>query len=135
MHRLAFRLLALCLALSWVPVTAHCRMEALGLDFASCGEGCHSDQADRHDSAGACQDACDLLESGFYKSSVDPVKVAPATWVQAFLLCLHVPAPDPAAAGPSGGPIDRQRPREWVTQWQFVRRAAAPAHAPDPLLA
>ena len=130
MKRFAFRLFALCLALAWVPATAHCRMEALGLEFAACGETCHDDRAANDASASSCANACEVLESGFYKSGVDPVKVAAPLWVAALFVCWQVPEPDSDAGRRSVSP-DRGRTPEWVAQWQFVRRAAAPAHAPD----
>lgn len=134
MKRLLFRLFALCLALSWVPVTAHCRMEALGFEFAACGESCHTDQADAGDRAASCSDTCEVLENGFYKSSVNPVKVAPTTLVATLLIFLHVPEPNPDLKPAIAG-AEAERPERWVPAWHFVRRAAAPAHAPDSSLA
>ena len=135
MKRLMFRLFAFCMALSWVPATAHCRLEALGMDFAACSASCHGETSSDHEDETASKDGCDLIENGFYKASVDAVKVPPpAAALCLGLLCLHVQKPEPDT-GSLIAPVAAERPQEWVTQWTFVRRAAAPAHAPDSLFA
>jgi hypothetical protein len=123
-----YRLFALCMALLWVPVTAHCRMEAAGLEFAPCAAPCH-------DQAPANTDGCDVVEGGLYKNVTDPLKVAPSiTMLCACFICLPVSEPD-ALSGPGIATPEGARPLEWVPTWSFARRAAAPAHAPDSLIA
>ena len=132
MKLLSFRLFAFCMALFWVPATAHCRIESLGLDFVACAGDCHNDTPPGASHEGA-SDACDIVEDGLYKCGSDPLKVAPAL-VAVCVVLLYVPEPDPDI-GPDLAVPDAGRPREWVASWQFVRRAAAPAHAPDSLIA
>jgi hypothetical protein len=135
MKRLMFRLFALCLALSWVPATAHCRLQALGMEFAACSANCGDEASPHHGADAANQDGCDLVENGFYKASVGGVKVpAPIVALCACLLCLFVPEAIPDARLLSTA-AEAEEPQEWVAQWPFVRRAAALAHAPDALLA
>jgi hypothetical protein len=130
MSRFVLRLFALGLALLWVPVTGHCRMEALGLEFGACGQDCHGDRTPDGIPDAVCGEACDLVESGLYKSGVEPLNVAPAAWFALNLFFAVQPATD-TAIEPRIYPADETRPRAWLRQWHFVRRAAAPAHAPD----
>jgi hypothetical protein len=135
MKRLMFRLFAFCMALSWVPAIAHCRLEAVGMDFAACSAGCHGEASSHDNGDDPSKDGCDLIENGFYKASVDAVKVAPpAATLYAGLLCLSLQESEPDA-GLLIAPAAAERPQAWVSQWTFVRRAAAPAHAPDSLFA
>ncbi len=126
MMRLFYRLFAFCMALYWVPATAHCQLEALGLEFVSCADGCH-DKAPSE----AVHDGCDVFESGLYKSGIDTIKVAPSlATVCACLICLHVPEPD-SENGPAVATAETVRPRDWVPTWQFVQRAALSPRAPS----
>jgi hypothetical protein len=129
MLRVLYRLFALCLALSWVPATAHCRMEAVGLDFASCADSCHDKAAPE-----AEHDSCNVVEDGLYKAGPQTAKLAPAALHCVCLLFLHVSAPEPDT-GPACASANLETDRDWVPAWHFVRRAAAPAHAPDSLTA
>lgn len=128
MKEALYRFFALWLALIWLPATAHCRIEALGVELASCAEACHGET-----SSEASHDGCEVVENGLYKSSVAPLKVAPAVLLSCLCLASHPPlvaAPDP---GPLLASAEAGRERAWVPTWHFVRRAAAPAHAPDAL--
>ena len=121
------RFIALCLVLIWGPATMCCALEAADLAVL-CSDGtCHSDDAH------APLDGCHVLESGDYQSVIPTLKTAPpATFVCACLLCLREIEPSEN----SGTQLIREpdRPRDWTVTWQFERRAAAPAHAPDSLI-
>jgi hypothetical protein len=131
MMRLFYRLFAFCLALYWVPATGHCRIEALGLEFATCADSCH-DKAPM----GPTHDGCDVVESGLYKCGADTAKVpAPSvTTLCACLICLRDPAPE-TASGPGIATAEAVRPRDWVPTWHFMRRAALSPRAPSLVLA
>jgi hypothetical protein len=126
--RFLSRLFALCLALFWVPVTAHCRIEALGIDFAACSDDCHENApiAETHD------DGCAIVESGFYKCGSSTITVpAPSVTTRcAFLFCECVPDPEPVT-GPGVARETATRPRNWVPTWHFVQRAALSPRAPS----
>jgi hypothetical protein len=92
---------------------------------------------DCHDSGSgnAAADGCNLIEEGNYNSAVASVKVMPRiAIVGACFICVREFAPDLATAD-AIFVSEIARPRDWVPIWQFERRAAAPAHAPDSLIA
>jgi hypothetical protein len=127
MPRSLHRLVALALVFLWMPATMCCALEAAELK-APCTEGgcCQEEE-------GKIPDVCDVLESGKFQNSGPSVKVEPpVSTVCACLICAREIAlalqPREAVAE-----ADTARPRDWVPTWQFERRAAAPAHAPDSL--
>lgn len=127
-HRL-HRLLALCLALIWGPATLCCTLEAAGYDLL-CSTDCHSEEQPKVD-----DDGCAVVESGNYQSTAQTIKTAPTIlFVHAALICWTDAL---QAAAMDARPLCRspRRPQDWVVNWHFVRRAAAPAHAPDGLIA
>jgi hypothetical protein len=125
-----YRLFALLMALLWVPATAHCRLENVGLLLDGCAGSCTEQAADTEHA-----DSCDVLENGFYKTNLSPLKIAPvAVAIGAGYFYSLALEPDAAlrqaiVAAPPGPPPD------WIPDWPFERRAAAPAHAPDSLIA
>jgi hypothetical protein len=129
MLRVLYRLFALCLALSWVPATAHCQIETLGLEIASCADSCHD-----KGSPEASHDGCSLVEDGLYKAATQTAKLAPVALHCVCLISLYVFVPEPAT-GPAWASVALGADRDWVPSWHFLRRAAAPAHAPDSLVA
>lgn len=125
------KLIAACLLALWLVATQHCGLEALGL-FAEHAEtvadtGCcaGSDQCERDD--------CHTLENGGYRIDGASVKVAAPrlTLGDPSEEWIAIPEPEPLPdinlTGILASALD------WVPTWQFVRRAAAPAHAPDDL--
>ena len=125
-----YRLFALCMALLWVPATAHCRIEALGIDFVSCADACHDQAPDAPHN-----DGCGVVESGLYKTGSHLVKVAPSlTTLCACFIALPVLEPD-AKSGPGIATAQSERPRDWVPTWQFIQRAALSPRAPSLVLA
>lgn len=126
MSRRLQRLVALCLLLVWGPAVLCCAMEAAGWGGFCEDAACHADHA-----AQVAGDSCNAVESGNYQSVVPVLKLTPAL---AVLRVCFIPVPEPAVAAtpePWAGGFDR--PHDWLVRWQFVRRAAAPAHAPDSL--
>ncbi len=127
-----YQLVALGLATFWLPVTLCCALEAAGGEAICVNDACH-DAAD--DSA---KDGCRLVEDGRYHPAVALIKVVPpAVDLSALamgmmrLRTLENALEDRHAAVLA----EAERPRDWVPVWQFERRAAAPAHAPDSLIA
>lgn len=104
-----------------------CAMEAAGWSAFCSDADCHSDDVDR-----APADGCNEVEAGNYQNVLPTIKPAPATLVvcDCFLGGSDLDSP-PDDGVVCTGTFDR--PRDWLVSWQFVRRAAAPAHAPDSL--
>lgn len=119
------RFLGLLLLALWLPATEHCNLEAAGLIATQCTDGC-----DR--SGTLSNDGCGVIENGSYRSASGLVKApAPALQVCASFLLLQFAA---AAAFPEPVVVSAEvvaRPADWVTTWQFVRRAAPPSRAPS----
>ena len=123
------RLLALALLTLWVPATQHCSLEAAGLFPDACGDdGCAPGEL-------CSDDGCGTLESVPFKTPVMLVK-APAPYLQECLCCRHetviASAEDDLIHAASER---RDRPRDWVPEWHFVRRTAPPTRAPAPVAA
>jgi hypothetical protein len=121
MRRLSIFISVLFLAI-WLPATEHCNLEAAGFIAKQCSDDCGQ----------AGSDGCNLVESGFYKSAPQVAKVsAPSLLAIAPFLCLEI-LPSLEAVEPLIGLTESlDRPRNWVTSWQFVRRAAPLSRAPS----
>ena len=116
--------LALVLALLWMPATLCCRLEAAGFEvFCSDCDHCRDVAAPTHGS-------CNLAEQGHYTSHVPAPNVAPAA-LATFVAIADVAVKPPLAVSERRPGLRTKRPRDWLPDWTFVRRAAAPAHAPD----
>ncbi len=128
MRRL-FQMVCLLLIAVWLPATHHCALEAVGLFSQTCADNCANGE-------NGPTDGCGTVEDGAYKPSIDLVKVpAPALLATVGHLCAflaHVEPPCVTIISP-GESFDR--PRDWVSTWQFVRRAAPPSRAPTLSLA
>jgi hypothetical protein len=121
-------LLSLLLLATWLPATEHCALEAAGLLAETCADGCAANPD--------AKDGCDTVENGAYKLSGDTLKVpVPDLFVCACRLCLHQIQLDATRelVPPPGALFER--PTDWVSTWQFVRRAAPPSRAPTLLCA
>jgi hypothetical protein len=123
------KLMSLLLVALWLPATLHCQFESLGLrTFFSCPEiAAHSDHATQNDCA---HDGCQTVESGqiaFSQSRIIPA-LLPAS-VCALVHCLLRVAP--SAAAPEIFAVHQNETLPIQRTWQFVRRAALPARAPD----
>lgn len=130
MSRLS-KLAALLLVALWLPATLHCQLEGLGLDaiFACADQPAETANADKRD---CTDDGCQTVESGqitIAKSRVD-LNLLPAP-VCVRTHCLSA-VPSPVAAPEiSAARQDETLPLQRT--WQFARRAALPARAPDTL--
>lgn len=105
---------------------SHCTLEQVpGFAFLACCD--HQDSVPHQDND--CeQDACSVVESGFYKIS-DPDDVAPAPL---FLLSNVLLELQSRALGePSNATICVPAPAELPRTWQFGFRAALPPRAPS----
>lgn len=131
MLRLLYRFTAFSLALLWMPLTLCCSAEAaIGDEFSLCGDDC----ADRSPEGGQ-RDGCALVEDGKYSGSVAVLKVSAGNAVAGTGSVILSLAVTPPQAPPAMiRPAEPERPRDWVPTWQFERRAAAPAHAPDAVI-
>ena len=130
MFRLS-KLTALLLAALWLPATLHCQLEGLGLDsLFSCSV--ESDQAAHSDKDDCTDDSCQIIENGqitLAKSRVDLGLLSAIACAGPFCL-LQADLPVPVleiAATDQDAMLPLQR------TWQFTRRAALPARAPDDL--
>lgn len=118
------------LALTWVLLTSHCRIEAMpGFEFLRCATDVHaSDTAD--ESGDPCKDAgCCSIESAQYRAPRQH-EIAPA------VIFAIVPAD-------SFGVVEQWRPKEvslgmltaappeLPSSWQFLYRTALPVRAPS----
>lgn len=124
------KITALLLATLWLPATVHCQLETLGLDalFACAGD----DGAAHADGKGCTDEGCQTIESGQVAVAKSRIEVAaPALLACASLFCLFEVAA-PAVASEFVAPHqDETLPLRRT--WQFDRRAALPARAPDSL--
>jgi hypothetical protein len=107
-----------------------CAVEAALGTSPCCVKSCHDDTKKEPK-----EDACSVVEDGHYQPSLSNIKIAPSlTYMCACCLCVRAIESD----GPDARAVyvaEITRPRDWVPTWQFERRAAAPAHAPDSLIA
>lgn len=132
MIRTSQRIVALLLVFAWGPATLCCALEAAGWNIL-CTGGASRDCTSDH----ATNDGCNGVgvENGSYHSSVPSIKIAlPVTELCSCLICLRAFETEPESQHAA---VVREiaQLRDWVPIWQFERRAAAPAHAPDPLSA
>ena len=122
-------LLSLLLLAVWLPATQHCVLDAAGVITKSCSD--NPGVGENH-----AKDACVTVESSAYKASADTLKVsAPDLVAVICFLCLQrepAATPPPSVILPAGS-LDR--PRDWVSTWQFVQRAAPSPRAPSLTLA
>jgi hypothetical protein len=117
----------------WLVATQHCGLESLGL-FAHHDEGVTTGCCVGTD--GCATDDCRVVEEGAYRIDADGLEVsAPRVTFLASLLDWRVAVPEPDREYESRILPDKalDGPLDWVRSWQFVRRAAALAHAPDSL--
>jgi hypothetical protein len=122
------KLIALLLVVLWLPATLHCQLESAGLDvlFDCAAETEHTDSGD------CSGDACQVLESGqiaLSKSRIDFASLPALVCTCAH--CFLAPAPRAAELGIFASRQDETLPLQRT--WQFSRRAALPARAPDNL--
>jgi len=127
--RRLFSLIAYLLVALWVPATMHCDLEAATLVLS---EIAHSDSSGCCDPASSCsQDACQVVEAANYQSSNLTLKLLnPTLFVCSCMIWLQA-ADQISRAEPAMPVCTLEKARGWVPTWQFVRRTALPARAPD----
>ena len=122
-----FRIMAVCLALFWGPLTSHCRIEAAtGQPFLHSHDG--DEHGHGHQEAHA---SCFIAESGDYKSDLKPVSPLPPVPTLLLLSALLQGRVEPSAdarlvLGDAGQP-----PPELSVSWQFSSRVALAPRAPS----
>ena len=120
-------ILALFLAVLWIPTTCHCLFESLEwvTESPCCSESSAHDMGPPD--AGDCQ-VCLGVESGDYRSGIEPVQV-PVLALQPLSLRLlpgnPVPETEIFAVRETGSPPGQIKP------WHLVLRAALPVRAPS----
>ena len=119
-------ILCFCLAVVWLPVTAHCQLETLpGLELLRCASEAHDAPA-----RGGCNDyGCCEVERSVYKTNQQRVALRSADLPPVFILSLTVllqnlPARQIQAIGNTPSP-------PFAECWQFVLRTASPPRAPS----
>jgi hypothetical protein len=125
------QLAAVFLVTLWLPATLHCRLEGLGLaGLFACSE--QSAQSEHADDNSCADDGCQTIESGQFVVSKTQLTAAllPAPICLAVHCLLQVAPPVPAAATFACYQVE---PLPLQRTWQFTRRAALPARAPDVL--
>ncbi len=133
-HFLSFRLnlktlykvIALVLLAIWLPVTHHCDLEAAGITVLTHGD--HASSACKD----VCQgDACHAIEGVSYTKSASTLKVLPPPVI--FSVCLLHLLVQPVLVETQSIYSAGDPPAVQVLHrtWQFVRRTALPARAPD----
>ena len=113
----------------WLPAMQHCNLEAAGLFAAEAGQ---RETTACCDTAERClHDGCDLAENGLTKTASASFKLrAPDLSTCVCILCMQLTLPaslDESASRQSS----ESHPSDWLPTWQFVRRAALPARAPN----
>lgn len=130
-----YRLLSVFFVALWLMATQHCALEAAGL-FADHGTAEASGGCCGAKAKGCETDGCKTIEDGQYRSEARLVKaVAPDLTSSGCLLCVHLLLAEPKVDAAFAVKDRWNEAPDWVPSWQFERRAAAPAHAPDSLIA
>ncbi len=123
------KLAALLLATLWLPATLHCQLESLGLEtlFACADQPAKT----AHTDGGTCSDDdCQSIESGQFAVTKSKVGMSQLTALACvYVACFQQLAP-PAPA-PEFFAIHQEKTLPLQRTWQFARRAALPARAPD----
>ena len=127
-------LLAVLLALLWLPATLHCGLEAADLLASHCaeddGHGCSPTAAD------CSSDACGIVESPGYRGEECTLELEPPGPGDLVWLVHLLAGPTETMEVADAPPVDGwNRSPAWVPAWSFDRRAAAPAQAPNTLIA
>jgi hypothetical protein len=129
------RLAVVFLLAVWLAATQHCGLEAAGLFATHTEEGAAGGCCKSSD-VGCEIDGCDTVEKGEYRSDARGAKVAAPELAECLaLICSTVLNAYPPSDTRVIERIRSKASLDWVPTWQFERRAAAPAHAPDSLIA
>jgi hypothetical protein len=111
------------MALLWMPLTAHCGLEAAGV-FEQEADSCCDHEND------CAESPCSMVAEGNYSPATNSVTVPVPefnAWDSVALVRIAiVVAPTKAVAWPDS----LERPPDWVVNWHFVRRAVGSPRAP-----
>lgn len=127
MQRL-FRILAVAFAVIWLPVTAHCELEAIGIfDFEQVAEeGCCDPQE------GCTDDACETIEGANLVPTSLSVKAPVQVVINDDVLTdVLVRLMAETSVTTSTFPQHADRTTAGEPAWHFTRRAAGLARAPS----
>jgi hypothetical protein len=122
--------MVLLLALAWVPLTSHCKIEAMpGFEFFRCATDIHA-PAESESGGDPCKDVgCCSIESAQYhaprQSEIAPVVVFDIIPSDSFGV-VEQSLPKEVSLG-----ILTAAPPGLPTSWQFLSRTALPVRAPS----
>lgn len=119
------RLIALLLLALWLPATLHCDLETAGVHI---GIICHDHETQAESDNHCTDDACHTLEASALTAFTLTKLVGSVTLSVVALLPTPLELP-----ADSVRPERTDVPCELGRRWQFSRRAAPPARAPNPL--
>jgi hypothetical protein len=124
--KIAYKLVAFLLLTLWLPATEHCDLESAGFTILA--------HDDHHSSSckDSCQDdACHSIEGISYPKASSDLRVLPPTVSFAYCLLSVLAAPVVVQCEPVSLATAPPELQALCRTWQFVRRAALPARAPD----
>jgi hypothetical protein len=116
-------------AFLWLPVSAHCQLEALtGLEFLACetDSSCHSDPKSSSDTP----DCCSVEKSQYHQVAQIRVNQPSMHLLSVMFTALILPAPNALPAEVCGG-ILTAAPPELLCRRHFISRTALPVRAPS----
>ena len=117
------QLVALILAVLWIPVAGHCIFEKMpGLEFLKCAAD--TEQGDCSGSG----DACSQIENPNYKLSDTKVVIPQPAFAVLFHILIQNSVRNPVE---NQTPASVEVPPEISTTWQFSFRTALPPRAPS----
>jgi hypothetical protein len=117
-------------AFLWLPVSAHCQLEALtGLEFLACetDSSCHGDAKSSSDNAGCCS----VEKSPYQQAGQIRVNLPSAELLPVMFAALIFPTAN-ALPGEVCGGILTAAPPELLPSRHFLFRTALPVRAPSP---
>lgn len=127
------KFLAVFMTAFWLLATQHCGLEAAGILVQLCQQedGSHGCSDTEHGG-----DGCEIVEGGGYKVTNGVAKIsAPQLVACACLIWLNTAEFRLEQLAELSSRDHFEHPQDWVPSWQFERRAAALAHAPDSFVA
>jgi hypothetical protein len=116
-------------AFLWLPVSAHCQLEALtGLEFLACetDSRCHGDAKSTSDNA----DCCSVEKSQYQQAAQIRVDLPSPHLLSMMFTALILPAANALPTEVCGG-ILTAAPPELLSSHHFLFRAALPVRAPS----
>jgi len=125
--RLLIQITAFVLLALWLPATQHCSLNAAGwLAHDVVSTDCCETAA-----ASCADDGCNLAEGNLSRPSASAAKtLSPDLAVCLCVLCSHLSLAD-LTEKPALAVSATERPIDWLPTWQFSRRTALPARAPN----